>query len=1216
MSYAEEIGRLVVTAGLDAKPFQDGISTLKRQVRVAQSEFKVAAAAIGQFGSATELAGVKADSLKKQIEAQKYVVEGLISRFDAAVKKDGEFATATQTLQMSMNRAKESLYNMQHQLDAATLAMTETGDAAERAAVKETTFGESVKGAKEGLEATKLAMIGMMGVMAGGILAEWSAGALSMAVSLQTLQIETGNSQKSLERLSLVASAAGLSTDQLSTMIGRLDMRVSTATTGTKTFADGLDALHVSATAFASANLSKQAEMIATALGHTTLPAKQLTSTLKGMGIDVKQLSTDMTTNLGVIKTALTQTSANGSALGRVLKQAGIDLQTFANASIEDKLKMLGDYLDKTQNKAKATALVMQVFGKSGQQMLPLIQNFATLDAYARQLKMPVMDTREIQLAAEKTKMLQTAMQMMMDSALVKVLPFVDKMAKGFYDLASNFTHTGEAVKSFVKEIGPVPALLTSVVAGFAAMKIVVSATTTIKSFAAAVKSAGIFIGILKGGEKSMTVWTLLWTARLKAQAAATKVAESAQWLLNVAMNANPIAKVITVVALLVAGIVALYRAWTSNWGHIQERTEAAAMVIKDVFRTMVDGIKMYFYGLEVYWLTIIEGILKIANPIVNLIGKIAPGFAAGFKNVEQSVDNARKNSIEKFTQSLYDAKDAVGQVGQAWSGIFANYSAPADSGHGTHRHHTSTHSSTNSGTGDTTNTNNGVNTTNVNKALQDAIKASTTGSKKTSKAAAKDIVQSFIDGITGEMTPLGRTMDQLKARLQFRTDQGDASAVKTTMDQMVGTYKKQMDQLQSAMKSVNHEISRLNPKTQASDIAKLRDEYSQLATTWWGDKDAIVQLNDKLKQTSIDAAKAAATAWKSATDSQMTAINTALQNEMSAIQTAHKNALTAFDAQTTALENSIDQQIAALQAAQTASSRTTQQQTWDTQSQSLQHQLGVAQLMDDPQTAAQVQQQIDQLNQQISQQKSQWANQDAQASLQTQKTNLQNQRAQQRTALDQQWNDKEAAFQKQMTQEQNQFSALQTALVTAIQNQQLTQKQANDAWTQAIKDTGDQSLQLQIQGQTSTQAELNKWTQSYVNIGKQYGKGLGSGLADGLNSMLNTVKSAAAQLASAASSAVGAGRMTISGGTATIRIPALASGGIFHGPAVVGEGGPEAAIPLDARTMSALGSAIAKNIPGGSSGHPINIYLDGSQIASYMWNHPGELIQLQRKGG
>ncbi|GMA55491.1 hypothetical protein GCM10025857_68480 [Alicyclobacillus contaminans] len=123
---------------------------------------------------------------------------------------------------------------------------------------------------------------------------------------------------------------------------------------------------------------------------------------------------------------------------------------------------------------------------------------------------------------------------------------------------------------------------------------------------------------------------------------------------------------------------------------------------------------------------------------------------------------------------------------------------------------------------------------------------------------------------------------------MQFRKDQGNTAAVTETTQEIVNAYKQQLTQLQNAMNSINAEIKKFNPKTQADQIAKLKDEYSQLAVQWWNDRDALTQLTaqaDKATTTVTNLLNAADNAT-SATDKQIQTLQAQMQDLKDAGQT------------------------------------------------------------------------------------------------------------------------------------------------------------------------------------------------------------------------------------------------------------------------------------------------------------------------------------------
>ncbi|GMA55490.1 hypothetical protein GCM10025857_68470 [Alicyclobacillus contaminans] len=337
---------------------------------------------------------------------------------------------------------------------------------------------------------------------------------------------------------------------------------------------------------------------------------------------------------------------------------------------------------------------------------------------------------------------------------------------------------------------------------------------------------------------------------------------------------------------------------------------------------------------------------------------------------------------------------------------------------------------------------------------------------------------------------------------------------------QIGDAYNQEIKSIQSSINSLQTELKKLNPKTQADLVQQVKDKIADLNTELWNTKDALEQINTEAFQSAADT-------FKSTTDQDLSAMQTAMQNELSAIQQAHQQALAAFDAETKQLEDQIDAQLAALQQTQTQDDRASQQQSWDSQMEDLQHQLAVAQMMNDPRTVKQVQDQIDQLNQQIAAQQRQWAIQDQEQVLQQQKQALDAQREQQRQALDQEWQDREAAFQKQMDQEMQQFRFANSTCAGHIHSaahqgsgrcSMAAGRKRYRRQATAIADPGPEANADRIEqmGAIVSRCRATIWPES------------GAGVVAGLKSMLAAVQAAASQLASAASSAMGMGQAVL----------------------------------------------------------------------------------------
>ncbi len=113
---AKEIGQLSVKIGLDSTGFQNGISSLNREMKKVQSEFKLASAEMGKHGKELDSLKLKSDSLTKQTELQRQKVKALEEAHQKSVETKGKDAKATQDLEIKLNKAKTQLAYMEQDL--------------------------------------------------------------------------------------------------------------------------------------------------------------------------------------------------------------------------------------------------------------------------------------------------------------------------------------------------------------------------------------------------------------------------------------------------------------------------------------------------------------------------------------------------------------------------------------------------------------------------------------------------------------------------------------------------------------------------------------------------------------------------------------------------------------------------------------------------------------------------------------------------------------------------------------------------------------------------------------------------------------------------------------------------------------------------------------------------------------------------------------------
>ncbi|MCY6354513.1 hypothetical protein [Clostridium sp. ZS2-4] len=112
---AEELGSLAVRIGLDSSGFQNGISSINRELRVLDSEFKASNATLGENAKGLDGLKLKSESLSKKLELQEQKVAALEEAYTKSVETKGKDSRATQELEIKLNRARQVLSQMQNQ---------------------------------------------------------------------------------------------------------------------------------------------------------------------------------------------------------------------------------------------------------------------------------------------------------------------------------------------------------------------------------------------------------------------------------------------------------------------------------------------------------------------------------------------------------------------------------------------------------------------------------------------------------------------------------------------------------------------------------------------------------------------------------------------------------------------------------------------------------------------------------------------------------------------------------------------------------------------------------------------------------------------------------------------------------------------------------------------------------------------------------------------
>ena len=160
--------------------------------------------------------------------------------------------------------------------------------------------------------------------------------------------------------------------------------------------------------------------------------------------------------------------------------------------------------------------------------------------------------------------------------------------------------------------------------------------------------------------------------AALEAWAMQTKLVTAAQWLLNAAMNANPISLIIIAIAALVAAFVVLWnkseafrKFWIDLWEKIKSAAKVAIDAVSKFFSDAWGAIKNVWSGAKAFFESVWAAIKLIFSVVESVLSKFFSDAWGAIKNVW--------NNATTFYRGVWDGiKGVFSNVGDWFGGKFS----------------------------------------------------------------------------------------------------------------------------------------------------------------------------------------------------------------------------------------------------------------------------------------------------------------------------------------------------------------------------------------------------------------------------------------------------------------------------------------------------------------------------------------------------------------
>lgn len=548
---AGEVERLSGKLGIDTTDFKTALAAANRELRVLETGFKASAAALGDWTKDATGLESRVKSLTSQIDVQKLKVAALTAEHERLVQENGENSRAAQDAEIKLNKETETLNKMQNELSGTEAALEEmqsgeeeTGDAAEEMGEKVEESGSKVDtlkgvlggmGAAAGLAVTAIAALGAAAIAAVGAIGALVFNAAEAAGELVDLSAQTGISTTRLQELAYIGDQVGTSSDTMTSSLARLVRSMSSAQDQQEKFDDAL---------------------------------------AEGKMEDEIHVPMDMAAAFNQLGVAFTDSGGN----------------------LRDNEAVFADVIDalgQVSNESERDALSMQIFGKSAQELNPLIKaGSAEMSRLAQQAHdvgavMSEEDVAALEAFDDSMASLQAGVKGTLGTLAAEFLPVAQLVASALQDLFKS-DEFKRGVQEFTRIIEGVVKVTTQV------MKQLLSgdlkgALTTLFGADAAAQLLPVINAIRSFISDTLIPFVTTHAEEIKAALIGIGAAFAAAGI--VAIIAAIIAA-INPVTLIIAGIAAavglLSAAWAGNWLGIRDVAGAVWEFLQSIFNNWI----------------------------------------------------------------------------------------------------------------------------------------------------------------------------------------------------------------------------------------------------------------------------------------------------------------------------------------------------------------------------------------------------------------------------------------------------------------------------------------------------------------------------------------------------------------------------------------------------------------------------------------------------
>lgn len=580
---------------VDISELKKAMQDARRQISLANSEFKSSSSAMGDWENSADGISEKLKQLDSVLKSQNKILDSLEQQYEQVAEEQGESSAAAERLKIAINNQKAAINKTEAEFKSYSNRLDEVKEAEQEAARTGKTVaevlndvGNEAEEAADGFSVFK----GGLAVLAGNLMTGFVNGLKEGAQALMGLSAETREYRADIAKLDTAFATNGHSAqtaqsayNELIGVIGETDQSVEAAQ-------------QISLLADSEKEVAKWSSYAAGVVG-------QFGDALQP---ETFYESANETLKLGEATGAYTQ----------MLEGCGYSVEKFNEGLAECKTEE-----EKQQYMLKITD---QLLGDAADKYRET--NQSVIDANRAQSDY----TDTLAALGEKVEPVMTALKIGVTDLLkafmglldgVDVNVFVEKIQSGFAFLVDQ--------------------VLPAVVEGFG---LLVDAIGKIIDWAQKLSPVLVGLGVALAGLAIVGLvqnFTAIAGA-VKTWMMSTKLMTAAQWLLNAAMSANPITLIVIAIAALVAAFVVLWNKseafrefWLGLWDKIKSVAGDALDAISSFFtETLPNALSSVKDWISANWESLL---LMLINPFAGLFKY----FYDNNTKFKEFVDNAVK---------------------------------------------------------------------------------------------------------------------------------------------------------------------------------------------------------------------------------------------------------------------------------------------------------------------------------------------------------------------------------------------------------------------------------------------------------------------------------------------------------------------------------------------------------------------------------------------